>query len=167
MAKHNYFVTDRCTRSCSFYPENLPFAEETLKWYNEGKSVNWMMAESERLGRKLSGGGISRHRRHLAEQDDTLIPAGNDGNVDHLQVLQQMIAAGAKRAHTWRIGPAETLKAMQMYYQLTQGSAMQSLFERLTAVAATGNLEEGEEIDEFDAGSLSPAEMESLDADSD
>jgi len=159
-----YVVSDRCSRQCSFHPDNLKFSAETLHWYEQKRSMAWMITESERLGRKLSQASISRHRSHLDEAVDESAALDETGNVDHLKVLQMMIAAGARRAHTWRVGPKETMDAMNLYYKLTQGSAMESLFERLTAVAA-GEAAEENEI-EFDAGSLSPAELESVDADS-
>lgn len=164
MAKHNYVVSDRCTRSCSLHHDNISFSSEALEWYNEGKPLAFMTAESEKLGRKLSPAALSRHRQHLDEVDeDDLLNESSDGHVDHLEVLQKIITAGAKRSKSWRVGPAETMKAMELYYRLTEGSAMESLFAKLTAVAAG---ESAEDVGEFDAGSLSPAEMEPNDADS-
>lgn len=145
------------------YPDNLKFADETLTWYNEGRSISWMLAKSEEMGRKLSQGALSRHRRHLDEVEaDENDQDMSGGSVDHLKVLEKMIQSGARRASTWRIGPAETLKAMDMYYKLTQGSAMRDLFAALTAVASG---EDPDDVGEVDAGSFSPAELESVDAD--
>jgi hypothetical protein len=114
-----------------------------------------MAAESEKKGTKLSTAAISRHRKHLDYEEEVEEDAG--GGVDHLKVLQMMIARGAKSAKTWRIGPSDTLKAMEMFYKLTQGSVMKDLFAALTAVAAG---EEADSIEEVDAGSFAPGEGE-------
>ena len=161
--QRKFILSDRCTRACSLHPDNLDF--DTLTWYNDRRGEAFIIAESDRLGRKLSAGSISRHRKHLDYEDENA-PEDDGKPVDHLTVLQKMISQGAKRSEQWRIGPAETLKAMEMYYRLTQGSAMASLLEGLTAVAA-GSTDEEVEMGSFDAGSLSPAETESVGADSD
>jgi hypothetical protein len=163
-SKPTLVVSERCTRSCSHHPDNLAFSEDALAWYNEGRSVSWIVAESKKKGRQLSQAAISRHRKHLDEEAE--VEESADGSVDHLKVLQTIIAQGAKRAHTWRVGPKETMDAMNMYYRLTQGSAMEGLLSALTAVAAGESAQENE-LPEHDAGSLSPAEMESVDADAD
>jgi hypothetical protein len=163
MAQRNYVLSERCTRGCSLHPDNLDF--DTLTWYNDRRGESFIIAESEKLGRKLSAGAISRHRRHL-DYEDTKPRLDDDKPVDHLTVLQRMISQGAQRADQWRIGPAETLKAMEMYYRLTQGSAMASLLEGLAAVAA-GSTDEEVAEGSFDVGSLSAPELESVSADSD
>lgn len=140
----------------------MEFAADTLRWYGEGRTIDWMVKESERLGRKLSTAAISRHKRHLEEgQDEPVDP--ETGEVNHLEVLQRIIKQGAKRSHTWRVGPAETMKAMEMYYRLTQGSVMQDLFGALTAAASGETPDESDGT--VDAGSFAPVELESADAD--
>lgn len=162
-------VSDRCKRTCNCNAENLPFADELLDWYNQRKGYKWIIAASEAKGRRLTLGGLSRHRRHLdyAIDDEEIVAQEGevavDSTADHLKVLQLIIKQGARKANTWRIGPAETLKAMDMYYKLTQGSVMQDLFGALAAAAAGD--ESVTELDTLDAGSLSPAELEGVDAD--
>jgi hypothetical protein len=167
-----FVVSSRCKRTCNCNEANLPFADELLGWFNERRSYTYIIASAESRGKHLTLGGLSRHRRHLdyaTDEQDAQLEAQEeikvDSTADHLKVLQLIIKQGAKKASTWRIGPAETLKAMDMYYKLTQGSIMQDLFGALAA-AASGD-ETVTELDTLDVGSLSPAELEGVDADND
>lgn len=163
VAKQKLRLTDRCTRQCSMNPSNLSYFDELHLWFEAKRPLEWMVAESATKDRKLSLGALSRHRKHLEDDDSADIDEVGDGQVDHLKVLQKIIAVGAKRAHTWRIGPTETLKAMDMYYRLTQGSAMQDLFSALSAAAAN---EDSDEQIEDPAAAFTDAELATVEGDS-
>jgi hypothetical protein len=161
-SKKRYVVSERCSRQCSLHPDNLTFSDETTEWYNAGWTVDRMVQQSVKLGRKLSTAALSRHRRHLVEEADTVDESGE--NLSHLQVLEKIIAVGAKRAHTWRIGASETLKAIEMHNRLTQGAALADLMGALTMAA--DEIEE-ENNGTVDIGSLSPSELQSVGLDAD
>jgi hypothetical protein len=62
--------------------------------------------------------------------------AEDGGPVDHVRVLELMIARGARVAHTWRLGPGDTLKAIEMHFRLTEGRSDNALVDALAAAAA-------------------------------
>lgn len=160
--KGPYVVGEKCTRQCSLHPDNLDFAEVTTGWYNEDWTIEQMVIASEGLGRKLSTAALSRHRRHLVEaEEESEIPLTGGGVADDIAVLRAIVRQGAKRAHLWRVGPADTMKAIDMIYKLTQGSVVGDL---LDALMADDMDDEEDEEGVVDVGSVSPVEQESADA---
>ena len=154
-------VTEQCNRNCSLNEINLPIAAQVHAWYEEQRTHSWIAAEAKKAGFPLSSTAVGRHRQKHVELVVKEVVTPLD-KVDHLDVLQKIISQGAKNVGTWRIGPSDTLKAMDMYYKLTQGSAFAALFDALSA-AASGNADEG--LDDAAAepreeGLLSPAEQE-------
>jgi hypothetical protein len=85
----------------------------------------------------ISTGTLSRHRKHMhiedsSPEDPSGVPA-LDGKVPHLSVLEAIIAAGWANRSKWRPTIGDTMKAMDMYQKVTQGSAFQDLLDALAS----------------------------------
>lgn len=106
---------------------------------------------------------LSRHRRHLAVEGaklEVMKPqkAEKPGErVPHVQVLEAIIAAGWQNREKWRPTIGDTMKAMDMYQKITQGSAFQDLLDALASDIADdgdafGDIEAPEAISEVPVG---------------
>lgn len=147
--------TARCTPGCSLNDRNVPFPDLLLQWFCDGNNNTEILAKSDALGHHLSNGAIGRHRSaHLlpAHQVGVFDPfeEASDEKVDHIKVLEQIIARGAKGIAVARIGPDMTLRAMDMFYKLTQGNVMDDFMSALTA-AVTADAEDGSVTSEDEA----------------
>lgn len=97
------------------------------------------------MGHSTSAGAVSRHRKghlrlHLDEPDEP-----DTENMSDLEILRAIIQRGARFIPTWKLGPRETMQALDMFYKLTQGSAMADMF---AAIASAAN--QSEEVEEID-----------------
>lgn len=97
------------------------------------------------MGHSTSAGAVSRHRkRHLRPHVEE--PVHEDvEDMSDLDILRAIIKRGARFIPTWKLGPRETMQALDMYYKLTQGSAMADMFAAIASAASQN--EEVEEID--------------------
>jgi len=135
-----YVVVD-CSGTCSLNEKRNPVADALHEAYCAGMNDLEIVALSDKLGHHVSNGAVGRHRqRHLTKRDQAGVimmrGAEDGGPVDHVRVLELMIARGARVAHTWRLGPGDTLKAIEMHFRLTEGRSDNALVDALAAAAA-------------------------------
>ena len=98
------------------------------------------------MGHTTSAGAVSRHRKgHLRPHVEAPRDESDTENMSDLEILRAIIQRGARFIPTWKLGPRETMQALDMYYKLTQGSAMSDMF---AAIAAAAN--QSEEVEEVD-----------------
>jgi len=134
------FVVVDCGPGCTLNPRKSPIADALHEAYCAGMNDMEISALSDKLGNHVSAGAVGRHRAaHLTRRDQAgvvMMGAAVDGAVDHVKVLELMIARGARVAHTWRLGPGDTLKAIEMHYRLTEGKSDNALIDALAAASA-------------------------------
>lgn len=134
-----------CAATCTIGPARLgdELALRVHEWYEAGYNDDRIIAEVAEFGVKVTRGSLSRHRKnHLRVRVEGVIEP-LDGQLDtngmsDIEMLRQIILRGARFIPNWKVGPTEFFKAMDMYYKLTQGSAMAELFTALSAAAAAG-----------------------------
>lgn len=141
-----FFRSDACSNACSLGPGKLSgeLPDIVHSWFEAGKNNEQIIELAARVGVHLSNGAIGRHRKnHLVPIDDSIPDPTNLKleKVNELEALDQIIARGAQGIHHARITPELLLKAMDMKYKLTQGSAMESLLEHIT-IAMSGDDDE-------------------------
>lgn len=108
------------------------------EWYEAGWNDDRIIREAAERGFKLTPGSCNRHRRNhlrIHVPGDAPPMVDTDGLSD-VEILRLVITMGARYIPNWKLGPNEFFKAMDMYYRLTQGSAMADLFASLSAAAA-------------------------------
>lgn len=139
-----FVLSDRCSGACSLNQKNLPgeMASIVLGWFNEGVNNDGIIDRAARLGVKLSNGAIGRHRaNHLIREDqlEDFDPSTSKlARVNHIEMLEQIVARGSQTIHQQKISPDLALKAVEMIYRLTSGSQMESFVEAVTAAMAGG-----------------------------
>lgn len=150
-----YGIAD-CSGACTLNRRRNPVADALHDGYCAGMNDAEIVALSDKLGHHVSLGASARHRaRHLVKRDvigAVLMGEPEDGKVDHVKVLEMMIARASRTAHLWKLGPSDTLKAIEMHYRLTEGRSDNALMEALSEAAAAGVDEPVEVPEDVDAG---------------
>ncbi len=123
-------------------------AELVHSWFEAGLNNGQIQAEAEGFDPSwhLGLGSLSRHRAnhlvpHKGGADEPALPLAPGQELSDLEALRLFISRGARYIPTWKIGPKDWMDALNMYYRLTQGSAMTDLLSALSA-AASGEDEE-------------------------
>jgi hypothetical protein len=136
-----YYRNDKCSSACSIGPGRLGDERATMVhgWFEQGLNNDAIMAAALAISPefKLSNGALGRHRSgHLSVAIEPRTPDGKLEKVNHLDLLEQMIAKGAQNMARpdARVSPEMSLRAMEMHYKLTQGSAMDNFLTAVTAV---------------------------------
>ena len=115
----------KCSDQCSL--KNRTEISDALA---RGESYNSIAATF-----KVALSTLSRHRKHMRiAQPDVLVEP--DARIPHLSVLEAIIAAGWANRGKWRPTIGDTMKAMDMYLKMTQGSAFQDLLDALASDVA-------------------------------
>lgn len=145
------YELQRCSMGCSLNPHKLPgeLGKLVHEWFEEARNDDEIHELALRAAQiNLSTGAISRHRRnHLVkvwEQDIKVFSPEDEVESDkqsHVGILELMIQRGAQNLPTGRISPDLLLKAMDMHYKLTQGSAMDNTLQAI-AKAMSGTQDE-------------------------
>lgn len=148
------FRLEGCGKLCSLNPEKFPgqLGQTIHEFYEAGDNDQTIVEKARLLGAKVSNGAVGRHRaNHLIPEltriDKLLISKGQmpESNtrpnepapkVDDLTVLEQIISKGAQGIDlsTVRISPEMTIRAIELKYKLTQGSAFEGF---LAAIGGT------------------------------
>ena len=145
--KPQKFRLEGCGKLCTLNPDKLPgeIGQAPHSFFEMGDNNATIIDKAAILGIKLSAGSVGRHRaRHLvpeltrAQQAVQGLPDYDEPSekVDDLTVLEKIISKGAKGIDlsTVRIGPEMTIRAIELKYKLTQGSAFESF---LAAIGGT------------------------------
>lgn len=141
LVPRKYVLLPACTKGCSLNPANLAIFDIVHGWFEAGQNNATIEKNAATLGVKLSNGSIGRHKgAHLqAVADDhgvAVDPEKPLDKVDHVKVLEQIIARGAAGIGTWKVTPDMTMKAMEMLYKLTQGNAQQAWLDAMAEAIA-------------------------------
>jgi hypothetical protein len=104
-------------------------------WYEQGLNDKEIAKNAFVAGFALSTGAIGRHRQnHLEPLGEQRESRGTRKRTD-LEIIEEMIQAGGDRASQFRMTPSETMKAMELKYKLTQGSAFEGMLDALALAA--------------------------------
>lgn len=78
---------------------------------------------------------VYRHKKHvhLVNQPEEPTAPATSEKVRHLDVLESIIAAGWQNREKWKPTIGDTMKAMDMYQKMTQGSVFQDLLDALAS----------------------------------
>jgi len=150
-----------CTNGCSVNPRNLPpeLARLIHEWYEEGRNNPEIQKLAERAANvHLSTGALHRHRtNHMVkvwEADARLVdadkPSKDDEKKSHISILETMIQRGADNLPTGRISPELLLKAMDMHFKMTQGSAIDATLNAIKSAMSGSMDDDGIPVPELD-----------------
>jgi hypothetical protein len=98
----------------------------------EGVSFRKIVAAALEDGFTTNVASLSRHRKHLVRDipdavDEALPRASN------IEILEAIIAKGFQNRKNWKPTISDTMKAMDMWFRLTQGNPFDELLDTLAA----------------------------------
>ena len=126
-----------CSEKCWAHPSKLGDNFDSIHaMYEAADGDDAIVLAVRALGHETSAGAVSRHKmNHLKPWVEPEPEPLDVEDMSDLDILRSIIKRGARFIPTWKLGPRETMQALQMYYQLTQGSAMSDLFASIAAAA--------------------------------
>lgn len=135
-------ISPRCRRVCTLNAGNMPGRSGELihGWFEAGDNNATIHKKAEMIGVKISEGAIGRHRANHLIPVDTMEDLVMDGDgqgapkrLTELEVLDLIIDKGARSVQfkTAQISPEMTIRAMELKFKLTQGSAFESFLSAL------------------------------------
>ena len=104
-------------------------------WYEQGLNDKEIAKNAATAGFTLSHGSIGRHRANHMEPKGEIREGRSLTKRTDLEIIESMIQAGGDRADQFKMTPSETMKAMELKYKLTQGSAFESMLDALNRAA--------------------------------
>jgi hypothetical protein len=126
-----------CHPQCSLAP-GTPNSEEVTRLLVEGKSLRAVAAlVNAHEGDRVNITTIGRHKKHIvmasdATEDD--LPKATT----NIEILEAIIAKGFQNRKNWRPTISDTMKAMDMWFRLTQGNPFDDLLDTLAAASTAG-----------------------------
>jgi hypothetical protein len=133
-----------CPEQCSLGP-GTQVGIQVTEWMLDGKTYRWIVAEVKALyAYTLYPATMTRHKRHITVTGRKADPveAAQRHKVNNIEILETIIQKGFQNAGNWKPTIADTMKAMDMWFRLTQGNPFDDLLDTLAAAAL------GEEIEE-------------------
>jgi hypothetical protein len=126
-----------CTAKCSINEANI--GEERAKlvhgWFEEGLNDKTIAKNAFTSGFTVSHGAVGRHRQNHMEPKGEIREGRTGKQWSDLEIIDNMIQAGGDRADQFKMTPSETMKAMELKYKLTAGSAFEGMLDALNRAA--------------------------------
>ena len=126
-----------CTKKCSLSEAVL--GEDSAKmvhgWYEQGLNDKQIAKNAFLAGITLSHGAVGRHRQNHLEPKGEMRGSVSTKRRTDLEIIEDMIQAGGDAAGQFKMTPSETMKAMELKYKLTSGSAFEGMLDALNRAA--------------------------------
>jgi len=100
-------------------------------WFEQGLNDRDIAKNAVQAGMPLSHGAAARHRQNHLEPKGEIFSRPREKQRTDLEIIEEMIQSGGANAHTFKMTPSETMKAMELKYKMTQGSAFESMLDAL------------------------------------
>lgn len=117
-----------CPDSCSLRA-GTKYGKLVSDLLHEGKTYRFVVDAGAKQGAKLNTGTLYRHRKHIISDDlvaeEEIKPASN------IEILEAIIAKGFANRKNWKPTIGDTMKAMDMWFRLTQGNPFDDLLDTL------------------------------------
>lgn len=100
-----------------------------------GKTFRVVAAAAAEDGQKFSLMALSRHRKHIivrgAEPETDTAPV----KANNIEILEAIIQKGFANQKNWKPTISDTMKAMDMWFRLTQGNPFDDLLDTLASAS--------------------------------
>lgn len=152
-----------CPPECSLHPDKIgeDQAQALLSIRASGVGIRRFMTQGATvLGREIAFATAQRHVKHYREayKEDEIAEAPPEKKVGDLEILDAIIAAGARNSKNWKPSIKDTLDAMKLKLQITGNSAFEDM---LAAMEAGLDLADGvDELPENPAALGTPDETD-------
>ena len=124
-----------CHEFCSLKP-GTPMSEFISDMLAKGVSFRAIVRACDEKGYKTNMSTLARHKKHI------VITAPPDPEPErpptNIEILEAIIRKGFQNQANWRPTISDTMKAMDMWFRLTQGNPFDDLLDTL-ARASTGD----------------------------
>jgi len=127
-----------CPAQCSLGPLSRHGTQVT-QWMLAGRTYRWICAEAKDLfGVTLYPANLSRHKPHVVvtgRDADPDIEQDSLHKANNIEILETIIQKGFQNAKNWKPTISDTMKAMDMWFKLTQGNPFDDLLDTLASAA--------------------------------
>jgi hypothetical protein len=126
-----------CSHKCLLHERHLSNERREMVhgWYEQGLNDKEIAKNCFEAGFSLGSGTIGRHRANHMEPLGEIRESRAQKKRTDLEIIEDMIQAGGERAGQYKMTPSETMKAMELKYKMTQGSAFEGMLDALTRAA--------------------------------
>jgi len=119
-----------------------------------GKSVRTIVAavaEASGGSVRMSLATISRHKKHIVVSGQDATEPDTGRKATNIEILESIIQKGFQNQKNWKPTISDTMKAMDMWFRLTQGNPFDELLDTLAAASmgedpSLGAPDEGEDL---------------------
>lgn len=111
-----------CPDNCSLRP-GTKFGDIASAMLVEGIPYTKVIAAGVAKGHSFGPSVLTRHRRHIVTEDQE-DPSEKRTNIE---ILEMIIQKGFVNSKNWRPTINDTMKAMDMWFRLTQGNPFEEL----------------------------------------
>jgi hypothetical protein len=144
-----------CPDNCTF-KEGKPWSQQATEGILGGTSFRTLVAQGGKAGVKFSLMALSRHKKHIVvsgQEPETALPKATN-----IEILEKIIQTGFANSKNWKPTISDTMKAMDMWFRLTQGNPFDELLDTLASASL-----EGDEPEEANSAAVSlPDELEDV-----
>lgn len=81
---------------------------------------------------------LGNHRKHISTHEEVPVSTEPTRKATNIEILEAIIQKGFANQKNWKPTIGDTMKAMDMWFRLTQGNPFDELLDTLAA-AATGD----------------------------
>ena len=122
-----------CPPNCSLR-EDSPWGLEASKLLMAGTSYRKIVALGRAEGLSIVLGTLTRHRKHIVPNDRVDNPEEKTAaRATNIEILETIIQKGFVNAKNWKPTISDTMKAMDMWFKLTQGNPFDELLDTLAS----------------------------------
>lgn len=149
--------TEVCPHSCKLSAAAIGevAAQALIDAREAGRGQPALQTLAAELGHPVSSAGVmARHLKHwhLADSSPAAAAASEGRDLTDLEILDAGIRQGVKSMHTWRVGPADTIRMLELRFKMGGKSAYQDMEDAMAAASVdSGEVEfEAENPDALD-----------------
>lgn len=121
-----------CHDQCSFRP-GTPNSDRVSGLLAQGRSLRVVVEAAAQQGITTNIATLSRHSKHIIEDfpEEEEVPTGPKAS--NIEILEAIIAKGFQNRKNWKPTISDTMKAMDMWFRLTQGNPFDELLDTLAS----------------------------------
>lgn len=127
-----------CPDMCSFGP-GTKWGIRVTEAMLEGRTYRSIVEMAAKEGDKIYPGTMSRHRKHIVitgrGTDDAIEAPNTRYQANNIEILETIIQKGFQNQKNWKPTISDTMKAMDMWFRLTQGNPFDDLLNTLASAA--------------------------------
>ena len=130
-----------CPDECTFAP-GKPWSTEATEGILKKTPFRAMRAAAAAEGVNFSLMALSRHQKHIVTGESGETPEDDSPKATNIEILETIIQKGFGNSKNWKPTISDTMKAMDMWFRLTQGNPFDDLLDTLASASIEGDEDE-------------------------